>query len=196
MPNLEIAEGTGRFWAAVFGGITALSLVAAGSYSLVQYWDAQKRYVDDRAKDRATLQLEVAATRMSARQAFANRHLELCAEASAAAATISTTQDQKKRAGATDDFRRLYWGPLGIVEDREVATQMVMFGECLDGECGGSTLRSLSLAIAHACRHEVEKNFEVNLPDVPTQRTAGIEGQESAGRVEPTSATSPTGESR
>jgi hypothetical protein len=168
MTKLQIDEGTARFWTAIFGGITALSLIAAGGYSLFQYWESQKKEIEGRAKDRATLQLQIAATQFAAKQAFANKHLELCAQASGDAGTISATKDPKKRIEAIDDFWRLYWGPLGIVEGVEVERRMVAFGECLGGDCTPA-LKSLSLDIAHACRKEVEKNFELSLPDVPNR---------------------------
>jgi hypothetical protein len=44
-----MGEGAARFWTAVFGGITAIVLVAAGVYTLIQYLDTKQ-------KDRVTLE--------------------------------------------------------------------------------------------------------------------------------------------
>ena len=159
-------EGTARFWTTIFGGITALGLVAGGLYSLVQY-------LDSREKDRQTLALQIAVSRLAARQTFNNSHLDLCTQAASAAGTIATGMDQQKVRAATDDFWRLYWGPLGIVEGGDVAREMVLFGECLQQKCEGK--KSLALQIAHACRTEVEKDFELSLPSIPARPSANAD---------------------
>ena len=57
----SMGEGAARFWTAVFGGVTAIGLVAAGIYTLFQYFDAKE-------KDRATLQVQIATTALAAKQ--------------------------------------------------------------------------------------------------------------------------------
>jgi len=170
MPRFALDEAGARFWTALFGGITALSLIAAGVFSLSQYFDSREKERESREKDRTMLQLQTAATQFAARQAFANKHLELCSQASAAAGTIATSKDEKRKTAAINDFWQLYWGPLGIVENRDVSRSMIAFGECLGGNCGGESLTTFSLDIAHQCRRDVEKNFELNLPDLDNKQ--------------------------
>ena len=166
--KLSLGEGAARFWNAVFGGITALGLVAAGIYALFQYIDAKEKDRESRDKDRASLQLQIATTSFAAKQAFNGKHLELCAQAAGDAGTIATSKDQNLLRSAKDDFWRLYWGPLGIVEESQVASAMVAFGRCLEnGKSCESPLTSLALDLAHACRSEVSKDFQLNLPSVP-----------------------------
>lgn len=43
MKRLFLDEGAARFWTAVFGGVTAVGLVGARVYSLVQYFDGKAR---------------------------------------------------------------------------------------------------------------------------------------------------------
>src|SRR5277367_2958809 len=109
-PSMD--EGTARFWSAVFGGITAVGLVAAGIYTLFQYIDAKEKDRESRDKDRTALQLQVATTSFAAKQAFNSKHLELCAQATGDAGTIATSKDKGQLRLAKDDFWRLYWGPL------------------------------------------------------------------------------------
>lgn len=165
--KLSMSEGAARFWTTVFAGVTAISLIAAGLYSLVQYFDAKDRERESRDKDRAALQLQIRATSLAAKQAFNNKHLELCAEAAIAAGTVATTKNEAKKRMAQDDFWRLYWGPLGIVEDSEVAAAMVAFGKCLEGDCGQRPPRLRALDLAHACRVEVSRDFQIDLPALP-----------------------------
>jgi hypothetical protein len=157
----SMGVGPSRFWAAVFGGITAIGLVAAGIYTLFQYFDAKE-------KDRATLQLQIATTELAAKQAFNSKHLELCAQAAGDAGTLATSKDESKKRLAKDDFWQLYWGPLGIVEDSEVASAMVSFGHCLEGTCD-QPIEFQALKLAHACRAEVSKDFQIDLPAVPNR---------------------------
>ena len=173
-PSMD--EGAARFWTTIFGGITAISLVAAGLYSLVQYFDVKQKDSENRDKDRATLKLQIATTRLAAKQAFNSKHLEFCAEAAGDAGTLASSTDKNKKRLAEDDFWRLYWGPLGIVEESEVASAMVAFGRCLQGSCGGKSATSLAIALARACRTEVSKDFEIDLPTVG-ERPAAIESR-------------------
>lgn len=164
----SMGEGAARFWTAVFGGVTALGLVAAGIYTLFQFIDAKDKDRESRDKDRAALQLQIATTSFAAKQAFNGKHLELCAQAVGDAGTIATSKDESKLRSAKDDFWRLYWGPLGIVEESEVASAMVRFGKCLErGKGCDSPLTGLALSLAHACRSEVSKDFQLDLPTVP-----------------------------
>jgi hypothetical protein len=163
----SMGEGAARFWTAVFGGITAVGLVAAGIYTLAQYLGAKE-------KDRAALQLQIATTSLAAKQAFNGKHLELCAQVAGDAGTIATSKDESRVLSAKDDFWRLYWGPLAIVEEEQVAVAMVAFGECLDNEKGCESLRKRRLAVrlARACRAEVSKDFQLDLPSVPDRPKA------------------------
>src|SRR5580700_10817375 len=96
-------EGTARFWTTIFAGITAFGLVAGGLYSLVQYLDSKKRDLEAREKDRQTLEVQIAVSRLAARQTFNNSHLDLCTQAAGAAGTIATSTDPQKVRAATDD---------------------------------------------------------------------------------------------
>lgn len=171
----SMGEGAARFWTALFGGITAVGLVAAGIYSLFQYMDLKDKERQDRKKDRDTQQLQIAITEFSAKQSFSAKHLELCSQASGDAGIIASSKDQTKLRSAKEDFWRLYWGPLGIVEEPAVANAMVAFGRCLDGNCD-EPITTLSLNLAHACRSESANDFKLNLPSVPDRPPASTEG--------------------
>jgi hypothetical protein len=165
-----MSEDSARFWSVVFGGITAIGLIAGGAYTLVQFLDSRARDREAKEKEAATYALQVATAQLEARKPFYSKHLDLCSEASTAAGTIATIKDPRKKKTAVDDFWRLYWGPLGMVEEDEVASAMVAFGECLDTNCKHG-LRPLSLALAHGCRAEVSRHFELNLP--PPRKLSG-----------------------
>jgi len=168
-PSMD--EGSSRFWSAVFGGVTAVGLVAAGVFTVVQYLDSKAAERAGRDKDREAVQLQIATTEFSAKQAFNSKHLELCAQAAGDAGTIATTKDPSKRRLAQEDFWQLYWGPLGIVEETGVANAMVAFGQCIEYSCEDAKM--LALKLAHACREEVSKDFHIVLPTVPERPAPG-----------------------
>jgi hypothetical protein len=52
------------------------------------------------------------------------------------------------------------------VEGRGVATAMVAFGHCLNGDCARPP-ELLALDLAHACREEVAGDYQINLEQLP-----------------------------
>ena len=169
----KMDEATSRFWTTIFAGITAFGLIGGGFYTLWQYLDGRKKDIQNQTNYNATYTFQVEVARMGARAPFNAKRLDLCSDASAAAATIGTTKDPKLKQKAIEDFWRLYWGPLGIVEGGDVAGAMVEFGKCLNRSC--DDLRGLALAVAHSCRKEVSAGFELGLPTVPNRPTESDE---------------------
>jgi hypothetical protein len=161
-----MGEGTARFWSTVFAGFTAISLVLAGVYTLWQYISAKET-------DRQNIMLQMATATLAAKQSFNSQHLGLCAQAAGDAGTLATSKDKTNRSAAEDDFWRLYWGPLGIVEQTAVANAMVAFGNCLKGQCGNDSQETLALNLAHACRAEVSTDFDLHLTRVPERPGTG-----------------------
>jgi hypothetical protein len=62
---------------------------------------------------------------------FLQKQLELCFEASAIASKLATTEDRAEWNSAHSRFLELFFGPLVIVEDDEVASAMVTFRNAL-----------------------------------------------------------------
>jgi hypothetical protein len=102
--------------------------------------------------------------------------LKLYQEASSAAAVLATLRhDAPDWIKAKQEFLRLYYGPLAMVEDFDhapagpgrnslpVEDAMVLFKSCLDDErlCNelGASLPDLSLALAHSCRESLGRSW-------------------------------------
>lgn len=75
-------------------------------------------------------------------------------------------------------FWELYWGELGAVESREVASAMIAFGnslhdveKCVDagGYCAGqqSRLTGPSIELAHQIRQSIQAGWGYDLPTLP-----------------------------
>src|SRR4051812_36823317 len=106
----------------------------------------------------------------SNREPFLKNQLELAFEASNAASRLATETDPVKWEEARKTFWRLYWGPLGIVEDRRVEAAMVKLGNVVPktaAEVPPLPMRQLegdSLDLAHAARDLILESWRVDLP--------------------------------
>ena len=111
----------------------------------------------------------------SNRVPFLTEQLRLAFEASDTAARLATETDAAEWEAARQNFWRLYWGPLGIVEDRAVEAAMVALGGVVPREPGTPALpmRALeqpSLRLAHAARHLILDSWRVELPALQGDR--------------------------
>ncbi len=70
-------------------------------------------------------------------------------------------------------FWQLYWGELGMVEDRSVESAMVLFGKSLNAllgkennaECANGR-QDISITLAHCIRKSLGYSWDVNLEDL------------------------------
>jgi hypothetical protein len=103
---------------------------------------------------------------VSASRPYLERKLKWCEEAVEVAAGIAIygrDSTLPPEGGAppnrrVDRFWTLYWGAMGMVENTEITNAMVAFGIALEKDKTGS-VSSLSLAIAHACRSEMARDW-------------------------------------
>lgn len=115
---------------------------------------------------------------------FYQRQMDLCLEASGAAATLATARDRKAAEAAHATFWRLYWGPLAAVEQSEqssdaspqVAAKMVDYGNmlrasCQTRPCPSGDLEQASLELAHECRRLFRQAWDDPLLVAPTPRS-------------------------
>jgi hypothetical protein len=100
-----------------------------------------------------------------ASQTYYGLKLELCKEVAQVTATIATSIKADEIRSAAFRFDALYWGQLVLVEDRALEAAMVSFRSLIassetdeidveklaDIKTNRSSLRSGSLAVAHAC---------------------------------------------
>lgn len=103
---------------------------------------------------------------------FFEEQLKVYNEAVDCASIISIynkESDEYKK--ATMDFRRLFWGKMCVIEDKEVEARMAQFNEALrlyENQLSSESqtaiknlLRDLTLALAHACRNSSIKTWEM-----------------------------------
>jgi hypothetical protein len=111
----------------------------------------------------------------SNKQEFGKKQLELCVQATDAAARLAETKDPVEWEKSRQAFWILYWGPLAIVEDQNMATAMIDFGKHLPKDSvppSGLPVHDLdapAINIAHAARNLIQTNWNVNLAPISIQ---------------------------
>lgn len=140
--------------------VATVAIVASGWWAYFEY------------EERAKLVLE--AQQLEAAKPFLQRQLDLCVQASNAAATLASAQDPGRVAVAMDRFWELYFGSLHIVEDfgdDSVAARMRQFGDLVEELPSGSKvlaamhadergLKSASLSLGQACRRLIDQGWQ------------------------------------
>jgi hypothetical protein len=91
---------------------------------------------------------------MEASRPYLEKKLGWCEEAVETASGIANSDDNSEE--KRKRFWEMYWGVMGLVENKQVTEAMVTFGQALQS---GGNLRHRSLAIAHACRAEMAKDW-------------------------------------
>lgn len=102
---------------------------------------------------------------LESRRPFLEKQLDLCFDAAQATARLASG-DETVRDAATLRFWELYWGELGLVENREVEQAMMAFRSGLEAGAIGNDLGRLSLRVAHSCRRLILKGWGVDLQDL------------------------------
>ncbi len=108
---------------------------------------------------------------IDAAKPYLEKKLAWCEEAVDTTAKIATADVPDVT--DTERFWQLYWGVMGLIENRDVTQAMVDFGEALkeaepspDGAKNETThlggLTGKSLALAHACRAELSAEWSTS----------------------------------
>jgi Flp pilus assembly protein TadB len=149
-------------WVPVISSIIAVGglLLGINTYFSNQEADRNRQMDAQEAEQRA----RDTARDMDARRSLWEKQLTLYFEASNAAATIATTTDEESRKKAIENFWRLYWGPLAIVEDKAILKakdayvehQMVQFGQALDKNVPKQELQRESLKLATTIAESID----------------------------------------
>lgn len=152
--------------------ITVLVTIAGFGFGIYQYRAQQQAnretQIEQSRKDREAREIQSRKDTEAAQREFMKpllqNQLSLYLQATAAAATISTSTDPVERNKAMNDFWRLYEGPLIMVESKEVSGAMVAFGDCLDepGSCDKKETSKRAHAIASRMQESLLRSWNTN----------------------------------
>jgi hypothetical protein len=138
----------------VFGKwLTALVAVVTAAVGVAQYLDQRDLEIQQKV-------LEVAALDRQSKQKFLDTQFDLYTEAVAVVSRLATGAEYENREKDQIRFWELYWGELGMVEDRQVAQAMVKAGEALKKK---NSLEVPSLHLSRCISKSIEANWGVKL---------------------------------
>jgi hypothetical protein len=143
-------------------GTSASFLIAAGTFfwGVLTYRDTKKT---------------------ESQQPFNRERFELCFEASNLASKLATEINPDEWDAARRNFWRLYYGPLCIVEDEDVAKAMMTVGGLIpkpDMRCpdqlpiATNEYRTASIDLAHKVRALIKKTWNLDL--APLQKSGSV----------------------
>jgi hypothetical protein len=170
--------------------LPALSAIAVGLYTVIQYFDGQQKYRDQQAdlnNKYHDQQVEINKTRLlEAQKAFFDNQLKLYMEAAKIAGqlvAIDRTKDGwpegKEWKEAYERFYQLFWTELSVVEDNTVKTAMENFSSQLqkvmaspNDRSGDEEFQQLSYRLARQIRSSIEASWRVQLGTVSETKDA------------------------
>ena len=155
--------------------VATLAIVASGIWAVAQF---RAEAENERKSQEARLVEQVRSQQFEAARPFLLRQLDLCIDASDAAAALASARDGDSIAAARNRFWQLYFGSLHIVEDlgdESVASRMFDFGEALKKapadteelaamDISRRNLESPALDVGKACRALIEKSWQEVVP--------------------------------
>lgn len=109
------------------------------------------------------------------RKRFWEEQLEIYKRTCVAAAGIATASSIALVKRECEEFWRLYWGELSILESKDVKDAMVNFGNQLHlveaEQAHPKSLEGLSYQLARACRISLERTWApVDIDDLPLRK--------------------------
>ena len=138
-----------------FGGIVSVLLaIATFAWGIYTYKQAAAAQL---AKDTEDAKRTAETRRIEATKPFLDKQLTLYIQATKLAASIAAHVSDEKHQMRKAEFRELYWGEMGLVEQDEVEQAMVKFNKALDGP--DEALPALALRLAYACRKELAASW-------------------------------------
>jgi hypothetical protein len=129
------------------------------------------QYTREQAKDRKSAEDQARRADETRQREFMkpllDKQQQLYFEAATAAAIIASSPDGPERRQAIDKFWMLYWGPLVMVESKEVSNAMTTFKRCLTGEdkCSDADVKNRSLALASTLEASILKTWNAKPDD-------------------------------
>jgi hypothetical protein len=171
--KLDVANATkiSRFEPAlrVLPTLTILVTVLGFAFSVWQYRAEQGRN-RQAAEQQATRDATERAERTRKDEQISQREFmkpllekqqQLYFEAASVAATIASSPDPAERRKAEGRFWALYYGPLVMVEGKDVSGAMKAFGRCITGEekCDSKEIKDRSLALASTLETSMLKTW-------------------------------------
>lgn len=154
---------------------TVIAVIGATISFCWGVWTWRIARLDGIAAAERARQATTESRRIEATRPFLEKQLALYSEATCVCARIASSETPDGASVAR--FWELYWGELALVENRDVESAMVDYGNALQFMPEDrSELRHRSLRLAAVCRTSLARSWGVEAwvaPDAASQRTSG-----------------------
>ncbi len=149
------------------GNVSALLAIATFAWGIYTYKQTSAAQLE---KDKADAIRTSETRRIEATRPFLDKQLSLYTHVTEIAGRIATNDETFQ--AAKGEFRRLYYGEMGLVEQAEVEVAMVQLNAAINAQASQEDLGVLALKLAHACRKELAASWGTNawLRDQELQR--------------------------
>jgi hypothetical protein len=95
---------------------------------------------------------------VEAAKPYLQSKLKWCEEAVETASFIATAEPAAA-ATKTARFWQMYWGVMGLVENKRVTEAMMRFGDAITAKESPETMKVRSIALSQACRAEMAESW-------------------------------------
>jgi len=146
-------------------------------------------FLSQRSEQIAQRDLEISAIGRQSQQKFLDKQYELYFETVSLVSKLAIQSPNEFERKDLNRFWQLYWGQLGMVEDRAVERAMVFVGKSLGARLDGKNrtcaeiFNLASLLLAHAVRLSLERNWGIDVPDDEKSKAAKRRNDEDFGRL-------------
>lgn len=169
----------------VFKYLTIVSTIVTAAWAVYLYFEKKENELKD-ARNATAIAQQATAKELDLRRkefqiGFFQKSLDLYLEACRTVGALASAESPDTPAvkSTVDRFYSLYWGDLSLVENREVESKMVEFEAAMrDWQAKGGLatqgMRQLAYDLAHVCRQDLEKSFDLKLDELHGSRNSFV----------------------
>lgn len=166
-------------WKLIVSGVGAAVTLGGLAYGMWTYFDQR----DDQIAQRG---LEIEALQRDSKKKFLDKQFDLYVEAVSTVSRLTTADHYAGRERDMATFWQLYWGGLGIVEDRGVEKAMVALGQIIPEIASQPELAKLaSLNLSHCVKNSLSDSWTVELGRQPCLSHAELVQARAGGAKQP-----------
>ena len=126
--------------------VTTLALVFGGFWTVTQYFNQR--------------QAELSNRELETRKQFLQTRFNSCLDVTNAAAVIAVSDDPKEIVDAKKKFQVYFWGPMKMVDDKDIYSGMIEFASCLTPDkCADP--KAAATELARRCRKSLGGSWDV-----------------------------------
>ncbi|MGH6916811.1 MAG: hypothetical protein ACREJ0_03810 [Geminicoccaceae bacterium] len=169
---------TAEIWKLVISSFGVIATVGGLLYGVWTYFDQRNDQIKQRGLEIEQRGLEIEALQRESKKKFLDKQFDLYVDVVSTVSRLTTNPAYDGREQDLARFWQLYWGDLGIVEDRGVEKAMVALGQIIPDMASRPQLaRRASLNLSHCIKNSMSESWGVELGQQPCLSYAELVGQ-------------------